>query len=338
MTPWAAVPVARAAATRRAHRDVLDLRSTFGGTPAQRREHMLAPSAFLGIVILPVASAADALPGFVAVNLTTDTERFSTSIAVGLIVKKQARPAAMLQIRASDLPWLEETKRQDQTAERTSYRNVTSTELLSAAVTMGAAQAAVLFNSSEMHALSTVVTLCGIHRALALTDPAEAAQLKLPVAFDTRGKWSDSVAASQYAVRELLPACSRKALVLQAPHVFLGGYLADLVVAGYGADPRPLFAVWPESPYSNPNLPTLCNRSTPQWELFTDLVEGSTAAAHDWEGPGEAGLKMPTMIGTCSLMFQSTLLLSQSHAIWRFRVTLFLSKCGSYSPCCNRLS
>jgi hypothetical protein len=221
-------------------------------------------------------SAADTLPGFVAVNLTSDAERFSSAIAVGLIVKKQARPAAMLEIRTSDMPWLDEMKRQDQTAGRTVYRNV---------------------NSSEMHALSTVVTLCGVHRALALTDPIEAAHLKLPVAFDTRGKWADSVAASQYAVIELLPACSRKALMLQAPHVFLGGYLADLAVAGYGADPRPLFAVWPESPYSNPSLPTLCNRSTPQWELFTDLVEGSTAAAHDWEGPGEPGLKMPTMIG-----------------------------------------
>jgi hypothetical protein len=259
---------------------------------------MLASSAFLGMVILPMAvSAADTLPGFVAVNLTSDAERFSSAIAVGLIVKKQARPAAMLEIRTSDMPWLDEMKRQDQTAGRTFYRNVTSTELLSTAVAMGAAEAAVLFDSSEMHALSTVVTLCGVHRALALTDPIEAAHLKLPVAFDTRGKWADSVAASQYAVIELLPACSRKALMLQAPHVFLGGYLADLAVAGYGADPRPLFAVWPESPYSNPSLPTLCNRSTPQWELFTDLVEGSTAAAHDWEGPGEPGLKMPTMIG-----------------------------------------
>jgi hypothetical protein len=230
----------------------------------------------------------------------------------------------MLQIRTSDIPWLEEMKRQDQTAERTSYHNVTSSELLSAAVMMGAAEAAVLFNSSEMHALSTVVTLCGVHRALALTDPAEAAQLQLPIVFDTRGKWADSVAASRYAVSELLPACSRKALVLQAPHVFLGGYLADLAVAGYGADPRPLFAVWPESPYSNPNLPTLCNRSAPQWELFTDVVEGSTASVHDWEGPGEPGFKMPTVIGTSFLMFSPfSCPKTNKCTMWRFSATVF---------------
>lgn len=285
---------------------------------------MLPPSAFLGMVMLPLVSADDTLPGFVAVNLTTDAQRFSSAIAVGLIVKKQARPAAMLQIRTSDIPWLEEMKRQDQTAERTSYRNVTSSELLSAAVMMGAAEAAVLFNSSEMHALSTVVTLCGVHRALALTDPAEAAQLQLPIVFDTRGKWADSVAASRYAVSELLPACSRKALVLQAPHVFLGGYLADLAVAGYGADPRPLFAVWPESPYSNPNLPTLCNRSAPQWELFTDVVEGSTASVHDWEGPGEPGFKMPTVIGTSFLMFSPfSCPKTNKCTMWRFSATVF---------------
>ena len=53
------------------------------------------------------------------------------------------------------------------------------------------------------------------------------------------------MAASTFAVQNLLPSCSKKALVLQAPRNFGGGYLADLVVAGYGDDPRPLFAVWP---------------------------------------------------------------------------------------------
>ena len=219
----------------------------------------------LAALLLALAAADAPLQGFVAVNMTTPAEHLGAAVAAGLIVRREARPAAMLDIRESDLPWLEEMRRQDQTAQHTAYRNVTVAELQAAAVALGAAAGAVLFSSTELHALSTVVTLCGVHRALALTDPAEAARLGLTVVFDTRGAWADSMAASRYAVRELLPACSKKALVLQAPHVFLGGYLADLAVAGYGDDPRPLFAVWPESPYSNPTVPTLCNRTAPQW-------------------------------------------------------------------------
>jgi hypothetical protein len=36
---------------------------------------------------------------------------------------------AVVNIRASDLPWLEEMKRQDPTAQHTDYRNVTLEEL-----------------------------------------------------------------------------------------------------------------------------------------------------------------------------------------------------------------
>eukprot|EP01046_Picozoa_sp_COSAG06_P087923 COSAG06_NODE_34382_length_475_cov_1.231383_2_plen_66_part_01 len=47
------------------------------------------------------------------------------AVATGLIVRREARPAAMLDIRESDLPWLEAMRRQDQTAQHTAYRNVT---------------------------------------------------------------------------------------------------------------------------------------------------------------------------------------------------------------------
>ena len=47
-------------------------------------------------------------------------------------------------------------------------------ELHLVAVSTHAATSAVIFNISEQHSLSTVVTLCGVHKALALTDPAQA--------------------------------------------------------------------------------------------------------------------------------------------------------------------
>ena len=235
-----------------------------------------------------------ALTGWIVDDMTGGA--LAASIAAGLINRHLKRPAAMINIRDSDMPWLEEMQRQDPSARRTTYRNVSSAELQEVAVSLGAAGHAVLFNESEQHSISTVVTLCGVHKALAVADPQQGP--RIPTVFDARGKWANALEASEYAVRELLPSTSRQALVLQAPHVFVGGYLADLAVAGYGPEPTlPLFAVWPESPYSNPTVPSLCNESAPQWSLFGDLVEGKTADAHGWEGPGEVGNKMPTVIG-----------------------------------------
>jgi hypothetical protein len=234
------------------------------------------------------------LTGWVVVDMTGGA--LSASIAAGLINRHLKRPAAVVKIRDSDMPWLEEMQRQDPTARKTIYSNVSSVELQEVAVSLGAADGAVLFNESEQHSISTVVTLCGVHKALALADAHHPGGIS--IVFDARGKWPNALEASKYAIRELLPKTSRQAFVLQAPHVFVDGYLADLAVAGYGTEPTsPLFAVWPESPYSNPTVPSLCNESAPEWSLFGDLVEGKTADAHGWQGPGEVGEKMATMIG-----------------------------------------
>ena len=76
-------------------------------------------------------------------------------------------------------------------------------ELLETAVQLKAATGAVLFNISEQHSISTVVTLCGVHRALPLTDRDAAERLKLPVVFDTRQKWENAMEATEFAITNL---------------------------------------------------------------------------------------------------------------------------------------
>ena len=71
-------------------------------------------------------------------------------------------------------------------------------------------------------------------------------------------------------------------------------------MAGWPGDPdgRPLLATWPEDP-ADPGvlLPSICNATAPEHKLFGDLTEGGLAKEHGWVGPGQAGRKMPTVIG-----------------------------------------
>ena len=111
--------------------------------------------------------------------------------------------------------------------------------------------------------LSTMVSLCGVHRALPLADAASAARLKLPVVFDTRKRWNTSVQATEHAISHLLNRTSRKAMVLQKPAHLDGGFLADIAVAGW---PVPMRLVlcrgtqerWPSYAQPPPPLPTVC--------------------------------------------------------------------------------
>ena len=82
-----------------------------------------------------------------------------------------------------------------------------TTELLLHAVAVGAVKGRVLFTQSsgkgEPHTLPTVLTLCGIHQAVAVNCSAEdsaplcaPALANAPVLFDARGRWPDAAAAT----------------------------------------------------------------------------------------------------------------------------------------------
>jgi hypothetical protein len=201
-------------------------------------------------------------------GLNGDASGLAVQVAAGLINRAERRPAAMYTTGTwhTEGGWLEQVIKFDAIAGQTDYKNVTGTELLQVAVDIKAATGAVLFDMSEQHSISTVVTLAGVHRALPLPDPESAARLNLSVVHDTRGEWANALEASQYAVTHLLKNCSRKAFVLQKPAHLDSAYLADIAVAGWPGDDDdlPLFAIWPESPYSNPTLPTLCNLTAPE--------------------------------------------------------------------------
>eukprot|EP01043_Picozoa_sp_COSAG02_P024518 COSAG02_NODE_1341_length_13172_cov_324.630001_8_plen_317_part_00 len=239
------------------------------------------------------------LEGWVAVadvNLTVH-------VAAGLLNRKERRPAAMYTgvTWECSRAWLGQVRRFDPMASRTEYRNVTGGELLELAVARNAAIGAVLYNSAETQSLSTVVTLCGVHRAVPVVDEDEAARLRLPVVFDTRKRWGTALESTQWAVAHLLANTSRHALVLQRPAHLATGYLADLAVAGWpgDSDELPLLAVWPEEPADRTaDVPSICNLTSPQHKLFGDLTEGDLASKHGWLGPGAAGGRpMATVIG-----------------------------------------
>ena len=236
------------------------------------------------------------LPGWFAV-----TSNLTVHVAVGLLNRREARPAAMYTTGTWDCshPWLSQARLRDPTANRTDYRNVTGGELLEVAIERKAALGAVLW-SGEMLAVSAVVTLCGVHRALPVADESEAAWLGLPVVFDARKRWATALEATQWTVSTLLPNTSRHALVLQNPPHLATGFLADLAVAGWPGDAEdlPLLAIWPEDP-ADPGmvLPSICNATAPEHKLFGDLTEGALGIEHGWIGPGIAGRTMPTVIG-----------------------------------------
>jgi hypothetical protein len=237
------------------------------------------------------------LEGWVSVS----ANNLSTHVAAGLLNRHERRPAAMYTgvTWSCGEAWLRQVRRFDPTANRTTYRNVSGGELMELAVQRGAAVAAVLY-SSEALATSTVVTLCGVHRALPVADEAEAARLRIPIVFDARQRWHSALEATQWAVTNLLASTSRHALVLQSPAHLATGYLADLAVAGWPGDEDelPLLAIWPEDP-ADPQMavPSICNLSAPAHSLFGSLTEGAIAAKHGWVGPGTQEGTMPTVIG-----------------------------------------
>jgi hypothetical protein len=233
-------------------------------------------------------------------------------VAAGLINRAQQRPAVWYGqgTWGSDI-WLGQVQRFDAVANRTTYNQVSASELMHLAVQSKAAVGAVLCDyNADGQSVATVLTLCGVHRALPLVDAVAAAALQLPVVFDARARWNTTLQASQWAVDNLLPNTSRYAVVLQKPIHLLTGFLADLAVTGWPGDTEalPLLAIWPEEgevvPGVNPTVPTICNLSHPAHKLFGELTEGTLGTAHGWIGPGEAGRTMPTVIGSVVIHVQ----------------------------------
>jgi hypothetical protein len=202
-----------------------------------------------------------------------------------------------------DMLWLDVVKQMDPIARSTQYTNVSAAGMMKAAVQSGAAVGAVLYNVSDWHSIPTVVTLCGIHRALPLASAEQASEFGLPVLFDSRGKWASSLAAFQFAVNSLLPNCSKKLIVMIHPRdLAQNGDLTDLSVS---QDP-PLFTIWPEEPYpvpasgpnkgkTYPNGPaSICpvtvggqgGKGQPTHDLFMRLTEGDIGREHGWLGLG----------------------------------------------------
>jgi hypothetical protein len=245
---------------------------------------MALPQALMLLPLLAAAAAAGGggarLEGWVALNETD----LAAQVAAGLINRLARRPAALYVAGgwgACALPWLEQARRFDATANRTDYRNVSGGALQEVAVRLKVARGAVLYGGmAEQQSLSTVVTLCGVHRALPLATEADAARLKLPVVFDARKRWGTALEATEYAVAHLLANTSRRALVLQKLVHLASGYFADLAVAGWpeDEDDLPLLAVWPEEPADpDAEVPSICNLTAPEHKLFGDLVEGALA-------------------------------------------------------------
>ena len=259
-------------------------------------------------VVLPVAP----LPGWICPPLHADNETFACAVAAGLLNRLYRRPAAVMQHNVGsntygnhDAAWLKVINQTNATVQATEYSSVDAAGMLAAAAKSGAAVAAVLYNISDWHALPTVLTLCGVHRAVPVQAPADAAALGLPVVFDARERWHTSLEATQFAVDQLLPHCSKKLFVLHYPRDLAGGDLADVVV---GVEP-PLFAIWPEDPYpvpaSGPNkgkqLPngpaTICAVGSPTHELFVNLTEGKLGRQHGWAGPGPPERRIVSVLG-----------------------------------------
>ena len=251
------------------------------------------------------SQAPSLLEGWVVGNHSAPSCNFSCQVAAGLINRGQQRPAAWYgQGTWGSDAWLGQVQRFDAVANRTAYRQVSATELMRLAVQSKAAVGAVLLDyNTEQQSVATVLTLCGVHRALPLANAAAAAALQLPVVFDARARWNTTLEASQWAVDNLLPNTSRHAVMLQKPIHLLSGFLADLAVAGWPGDEAalPLLAIWPEEgevlPGDNPTVPTICNLSHPAHKLFGDLTEGALGTKHGWIGPEEAGRTLPTVIG-----------------------------------------
>jgi hypothetical protein len=264
------------------------------------------------LLLLPLLAASAGalaapplLEGWVVGNHSAPSCNFSCQVAAGLINRAEKRPAAWYgQGTWGSDTWLGQVQRFDAVANRTSYSQVSPDELMRLAVQSKAAVGAVLLDyGAEQQSVPTVLTLCGVHRALPLADEAAAARLGLPVVFDARARWNATLASSQWAVDNLLQNTSRHAVMLQKPIHLLSGHLADLAVAGWpgDVDALPLLAIWPEEgevlPGDNPTVPTICNLSHPAHKFFGDLTEGALATSHGWIGPGEAGRTIPTVIG-----------------------------------------
>jgi hypothetical protein len=262
--------------------------------------------------VLPAVSAGDhpaapraphttPLPGWISPPLHADNETFACAVAAGLLNRHYRRPAAVMQHNLGwstygnhDAEWLKVINQTNTTVQATEYSSVDAAGMMAAAARSSAAVGAVLYNISDWHALPTVLTLCGVHRAVPVRTPSEAAALGLPVVFDARERWHTSLEAAQFAVRQLLPHCSKKLFVLMYPRDLAGGDLTDVVV---GEEP-PLFAIWPEDPYpvpaSGPNkgkqLPngpaTICDAGSPTHELFVNLTEGDLGRQHGWISHG----------------------------------------------------
>lgn len=189
------------------------------------------------------------LPGWISSPLATaGNETFACAIAAGLLNRHYRRPAAIMEHNIGsntfgnhDAAWLKIINQTNATVQATEYSPVDAAGMLAAAAKSGAAVGAVLYNVSDWHALPTVLTLCGVHRAVPFQTPTEAAALGLPVVFDARKRWLTSLEATQFAVEQLLPRCSKKLFVLHYPRDLTNGDLADVVV---GVEP-PLFAIWP---------------------------------------------------------------------------------------------
>ena len=266
----------------------------------------------LASLLQAAASPAAALPGWISRDLNGDNETFGCAVAAGLLNRHYGRPAAVMQHKFGattfgnhDAEWLKVINRTNATVQATEFTPVNAAGMLAAAAKSGAAAGAVLYNVSDLRALPTVLTLCGVHRAVPVRTLSEAAALGLPVVFDARERWATSLEATQFAIRELLPRCSKKLFVLQEPHDLLGGDLTDVAV---GVEP-PLFTIWPEDPYPVPasgpdkgkTFPSgpasICELGSPTHELFANLTEGEIGRQHGWLGPGLPDRRLVSAMG-----------------------------------------
>ena len=140
--------------------------------------------------------------------------------------------------------WLEEAVASDPKLVGVRMTNTTNATLvIEHALTSGAAQGLVLYNSSEGEdLLPTVLTLCSVYDAVALdcqrvpcTGAASAGEVSWqigPVLFDARNRWSNNLTAGTWAADNLLQrTASDDLMAVTAPNVVASGYLVDVIIS-----------------------------------------------------------------------------------------------------------
>ncbi|KAK9813020.1 hypothetical protein WJX72_007634 [[Myrmecia] bisecta] len=93
-------------------------------------------------------------------------ERLTATVAMGLLNRRFHKPTVVGNITVTDRLWLDTLQSQESPLASLTFKNISGWELAELAVYTGAAVGRIAYDPQEAWSFSTVVTLCGIHRAI----------------------------------------------------------------------------------------------------------------------------------------------------------------------------